>query len=480
MNESTPIRLIPWLLMVAIVAIVLSMTELFLLHSADSMIYSLASLDHWTPFFWEQDRVGQVIPLLLSPIRHPLSNLVLQTILTTFAGLTMPFLLAYWYEPRPWAMLGAAVAIAITLVKAPLLFHENYYIVCMYPVGLCFGIGALITFGKGSRLATSIAILLIMLATWTYLVVVVVLLPMSCRDAVRKKSLRPVVLVVVGSIFGYGLMKVGHNRPDFDPPTSNAILPLVQWPASVIAFGRQISDLPDGETWLAITLFSAALGLVAALADRRLTLSAVAIVAAMACEVLFCATRKWIADNQHHSRYIIFSTMSIMALAWMTLMRAFACVIPSLPTNPIAVMIAMLLIGMAAVARYGLPDSSMPRESLENRFGRLASVVEDADPPAFGAKYWDLWTTYFLLRLHAFEKDRPVAVPVGWRSWEYRDDWQRLGRHEAFRILILKDAEGQVTMEAVRRGLEPPTLIVAGTDASIYMTRPQTIHHGQP
>ena len=38
----------------------------------------LVSLQRWTPFYWDQERYGMLIPALALPVRDPLLNLLLQ------------------------------------------------------------------------------------------------------------------------------------------------------------------------------------------------------------------------------------------------------------------------------------------------------------------------------------------------------------------------------------------------------------------
>lgn len=57
------------------------------LHDGDTVIYSLASLYHWTPFVWEYDHVGSLLPLLASPFHRPYLNLLTLSALNSFAFL---------------------------------------------------------------------------------------------------------------------------------------------------------------------------------------------------------------------------------------------------------------------------------------------------------------------------------------------------------------------------------------------------------
>ena len=41
----------------------MSLGRLHEFHSADSILPVLVSLPRWTPFFWQQDRFGMLVPL---------------------------------------------------------------------------------------------------------------------------------------------------------------------------------------------------------------------------------------------------------------------------------------------------------------------------------------------------------------------------------------------------------------------------------
>src|SRR5271165_4625851 len=77
---------------------------------ADSLVPVLVSLQHWTPYYWETDRYGMLLPLLAMPFRNPLTNMMVQSALGIFAGLSASFLLVYYYfgKSRIWLM-GAAL-----------------------------------------------------------------------------------------------------------------------------------------------------------------------------------------------------------------------------------------------------------------------------------------------------------------------------------------------------------------------------------
>src|SRR5262245_19274452 len=86
----------PSLAACAAAAVILDLGGLHRLHHGDSLLPVLVSLQHWTPFYWEQDRIGMLLPLLAMPIRDPLTNLLIQDGAAIFCGLAAAVLLARW------------------------------------------------------------------------------------------------------------------------------------------------------------------------------------------------------------------------------------------------------------------------------------------------------------------------------------------------------------------------------------------------
>src|SRR5262249_19684451 len=70
----------------AAAAVVADLCHFHRSHYSDSLVPILTSLYHWTPFYWDQNRFGMLIPLLALPFRNPLWNLLFQSGLTLFAG----------------------------------------------------------------------------------------------------------------------------------------------------------------------------------------------------------------------------------------------------------------------------------------------------------------------------------------------------------------------------------------------------------
>ena len=100
--------------------------DLHRLDHADAIVPVLVSLQRWTPFYWDQERYGMLIPLLALPVRDPLWNLLVQRALLVAAGLGAALLLArHVLAGRDWPLAGALSAGAL-LMLAPAPWRFEY------------------------------------------------------------------------------------------------------------------------------------------------------------------------------------------------------------------------------------------------------------------------------------------------------------------------------------------------------------------
>ena len=120
------------------------------LHNSDSLMFSLASLYAWTPFFWEQDRVGMLVPLVASVCPDPVMNLVLQTGLDRVRGPVRPAAPGRIGLPAPgrpggrdFRERGHARSWPRTAVR------DNFLFECYYPLAMALGCAALLVLGRG-------------------------------------------------------------------------------------------------------------------------------------------------------------------------------------------------------------------------------------------------------------------------------------------------------------------------------------------
>ena len=125
---------------VATAAALVALGRLHRLEQGDSLVPVLVSLQRWTPFYWDQERYGMLVPLLAWPVRDPLWNLLVQRFLLGTAGLGAVVLLArHVLAGRDWPLAGAlAAAGLLAAAPAPWLFEYLFD----QPYGLSLALAA--------------------------------------------------------------------------------------------------------------------------------------------------------------------------------------------------------------------------------------------------------------------------------------------------------------------------------------------------
>ncbi len=117
-----PTRRVELILVFAVLVAAVVWMDLSSLHrftNADSLMMSLVSLYKWTPMFWEQNRLGMLVPALAMPFRHPLTNMLVQGGLTTLSGLGSFYLLGYYVAGhRRGLTIGSLAALLFVLTQA--------------------------------------------------------------------------------------------------------------------------------------------------------------------------------------------------------------------------------------------------------------------------------------------------------------------------------------------------------------------------
>ncbi|MBY0455755.1 MAG: hypothetical protein K2V38_00300, partial [Gemmataceae bacterium] len=397
-------------------------------HNADSLVPSLASRYAWTPFFWEQDRVGLLVPLAASGCPDAVLNTVLQVGLTVFVGLCLPLLVAELVRPHPAARAAVTLASATMIALSPDLVRNNALFECYYPLAMCLGCAALLALGRGpgwpSWWRAGVAAGLLGLAHWVYVGVALWLGPLAvarvwaepggagswCRAAVRPvchpRTALGVVLVVVAFLAGRELMlHAQRTDPTVHTPTPQHGLPPDRWPAAWARFAEATAGLERMTTWATVLIGAAAVGaaagtLTAPRAAQAVAAGAGVVLLPAACEFLVLGTRDWIAQNRYHVRYLLGSLVSLqvalaLLAAWPFLER------PALGWRGRArfVVAAAGLFG-AAVYEYGWPALDRPRQELEARTRPAwAAELEAAEVDALGGSYQSVWPVVYWVNL---------------------------------------------------------------------------------
>jgi hypothetical protein len=481
-SAETPFRLWPYLLAYAGAAVWIDLTDIHRHLSSDSIIFVLASLYEWTPFFWEQDRIGLLVPLLVSWVRNPFANLLVQNWVMIFAGLAAPLVLARLVFPHRLAPAAVTAGSAAFLLAAPEILHENTLVVCCYPLGLTLGTAALVVLDSPGRWSARLAgaVVLMLLAHWVYVGVCVFLVPLAVARAWVERSVardvrwwqaavRPfrdprttAALAATGFAVAvvYAMMEHVRAAEPYVYATPSHSLPVRFWWWAAYGFWTVLKWQPGFWWWSGVVVGPVAAALAAGLLIDRAAVGRAAIrtaplLFAAVIELGFLSSRSWPHQNNCHPRYLIAILTAVwVAVVLIGLVPALGAIVRGRYGTILVGGVAVGLLIAAATTRYGCPSLAGVRDNLDSRFGWATEDVLATGCDGIGGEYVSTWPLVFHANmvLHERGKDR-VIVGVAFRCspWKYR--WE-VGRCRSPRLFTPTDQAYRFRQWARYYGLE--------------------------
>ena len=136
------------ILVVLLLTMAMDLGTIHARHHADSLVPVMLSLHRWTPFYWEQDRFGMLVPLLARPFSHPLFNLLVQSGLIMLSTMMGFLFLAMRLARRRFALLFSFSVLLLMLCTRD--YHAQIFLPDQ-PYGSAFGLitGAALAARKG-------------------------------------------------------------------------------------------------------------------------------------------------------------------------------------------------------------------------------------------------------------------------------------------------------------------------------------------
>lgn len=492
--------------------------------NADSLVMSLISLQRWTPLFWEQNRLGMLIPLLALPFRHPLTNLLVQSGLTIFSGLAGMFLLGYFVAGRRRGMIVGALAGLLLVVGLRHRQQFDYLVyVHQYPTSLTLSLLALLLLARWQRgaastpraegafqagrllarwLQPSTAVLLIWLALWVNPSLAFALGPLvllrrfllgdvgaECdesadRDTSKASNLGPpassllsypvcdwVALSATASGLVLSMLLSRYGTPFQD---SYAFLPPGEWLACALALLRNMPDCVS-RTWM-VAVFLTGLSGLATLAwprgkneFRRSACMALGLLLPAAVQFAFVSS----IDHVHrtdYSRYVLTSIFLVQAACLLFAVCQWLAVLPDSGHVRRASYVLLAIFCVAAAARHGLPGLERVRAGLQEAAGKYSEELLAERCTHVVGDYYHVWPAVYHCNLLLAERGDPYTVwGIAQRSQPTVDLWTRVPLAET-RIGELRGDEQHSRRALAAYGIEP--FIIEQEGQSIRVLRP--------
>ncbi len=436
----TPTRRRALLLLAAALAAaaIADLGSLHRLEHGDSILPVLVSLQRWTPFYWDQERYGMLVPLLALPVRDPLANLLVQRFLLVLAGLAaVPLLARHVLAGRDWPVAGALAA--ALLFAAPEAWRLEYLGDQPYGLALALALAGLalaeplhrtiparfadlaippagalppsprlrpwVRAALEHRVRLAAGLALVVLAHWVNAATGVLLVALAAAraavdwyegvapDDVRARLLVDVGLLALGLAAGQALLWIGPLAGGRLHVPEVAPLSPASWPRAWSAF--------FANAWLEAGAWRLALGAAAAAGVATLAavprlrpalpgavLRALALCLAALAYALFVGSLRWVESNAFHWRYLAPSAVLVHVAAVSLLAEAFSR-LPALARPVWAVAVA--LVPAAALAAYGAPSLARVRADLDLAAGEHTADVLAARCDLVAGEYWSVW-----------------------------------------------------------------------------------------
>jgi hypothetical protein len=394
---------------VALAAALVDLGSFHRLEDADSLVPILVSLQRWTPFYWDQERYGMLVPLLALPVRDPLWNLLVQHGLLVLAGLAVPVLVArHVLAGRDWVLAGLLSAAGL-LAFWPARWSFDFLGSQPYALSLALALAGLALAEPGGRwgprgVRWGVGFLVVAAAHWVNAAAGLALLPLAAarggvdwlegedRRRIRGRLAVDGALLLGGLGVGQGLLKLNPPAGPYAGWSYSQVLPPAEWAHAVAAFARTVAW--SSGRWPALIVACAAAGtallLLPALRPhlRGALLRAAALALAAVAYAAGIALLRWVGENAWHPRYFAPSAVLLQVAAIGLLAEALA----RLPaTARPAGLVALILVPIAAIGAWGAPSLAGVRADLARVAGRRTEAIVAARCDLLAGDYWSVW-----------------------------------------------------------------------------------------
>jgi hypothetical protein len=418
--------------------------------SADTLVNYLISLIHWTPFYWDQDRYGMLIPGLCAWITDPVSNAICQSALHALTSFLTFFLLAKFLWRDRWLEAGALAAIGYCALSGTGDLNSFLTPWQIYTPAMLFGLLGLLLAERS--IYRSFALLCV--AEWcnfsvNILLAIVVLLAGLERYGRHGRRAFPrlegeVVLLATSSVIGLMIQRAFAVRSSSGYALFKSVTAVSGW----IKFLESYVTGYQYSLWL--LLLPPVLGMAALVYGFRQRKRARAIVlrrglVALVSLLLYAmvvGASDFARFNGYPARYLIPSVM-----IWLVLWSGV--VVQALPLRTgdsrtlLATWTTALTLALILILRFGIPSRAAVENAFTRRLGPKYDDVVRANCTHVVGNYYRVWESVFYSRVRG---DRPLWG-ITFRADITHDQWDpekwQFEKLTSPRICYWKDDESE-------------------------------------
>jgi hypothetical protein len=410
--------------------------------NADAILPVIISLQHWTPFYWGQDRYGMLIPLLAIPFKSPIVNFAIQNILSFFLGMLAPLVIARYLYGRFEGYTIGLIALIFFVGLYPANSIQEYFGVAQ-PYGtalaLCYTGMILLSTERHlgvikQRIANTLGGLLIVAAFWVTPSLIFTAFPISVligmyqfedllspeHTSFKQKFINRLSLYIKSKYFFVSIVillaflvsLILSKTSQFGAVSKYGFLPADQWLTCWNSFLMSFiqMDLPTTTIRILFTIASIT-ALLFCIFSKNAALRKVLIIiiVAVCCEFFTLGTIEWIKLNNFFGRYLLTSLfLLLVGLSGSIFIglthNHFKKTSPWFPLVTASVLLMIVLV------RFGSPSWQTMRASLKDNFGQNTQAVIDNQCTHFIGDYSAVWSTVFDVNRVLYEQNKPDTL----------------------------------------------------------------------
>jgi hypothetical protein len=462
-HDATPPPLWPFLLLTIAAGLWIDFGTLHRFISSDTIVPILVSVQRWTPYYWEQNRFGMLVPLLAIPFNNPLTNLLFQNGVTTVSGLAALFLIArYMIRDSTWPLVATTGAAGFLLFTPPG-FRSFYFATAQpYNVALFLSFAGLLfaypSFPGQSRVwHLGMALLLILLAHWVNAAVFFILgplvvfrhlmsrlgpsarsdrclLPGSARlsgdgGAVERfmklkdsEFIIELVLIATGLAFGIFAQKIAPYQT-----TWTALAPIPQWPSRIGGIASDFWKVLAPHTWPRLLAVASGIGLLLLCIPhvrRRSGTAMRACLSLMLASIIYAAIMAAFFPPRY--RYLL-PAMFFVEIGLVAVAVAPLCSMLGRRARKALLIATAPGLLIATAISDGWPSSARVRSKIDRDLGTLTEDLLGAHCTHLAGDYWKVWTAVFHANLVLYEMGKDDKIwGLTHRSQPTRNLWSRV------------------------------------------------------
>lgn len=465
-----------------LVALWMDLSPLHGFHTSDSLIPVLSGLYLWTPFFWEQNRYGSLIPLFSLAVHSPFHHLLVQVALRLLALAAAFFLMARVVIPRRYWPAVGAVTLALWVAGKGM---DDHAFQQMQPYGqaIALSLGGIVLIDRGGRGRVLAGLGLLLLGFWISATTLFWLLPLVwVRHAVgidsgtepgresnrwRLRPERRVVLKMFALFGAFDVSMVLSWLSEYRRSTAfGAARPGVWLRAWTSLFSRSVRYLSPalaiaGLALLVVVIAASVIGSRSwSRRDRQYRRDwrdwrdwrfpmavGLCLVAAALADLGAMGTTYWAQINRWSLRYV---SIELLALGMLAPALLLVVLLEGRPARwqRAANVVALLLLIPALAWRYGEPSVARARASIDVLGGATEALLASGSNHLLGG-YWRTWPAVFHADVVRWERgDRRPIWAIALRSGPTDHIW-RPQRWDGVPIAVL--AGNEVPAEDMRQ-----------------------------